>query len=75
MITVSIEEAQVKLADLIRQLVRGEQVLITENNRPVAQLTEPASDTSYPIPGRCEGMLTVLVEDDEHLEDWADYLP
>jgi hypothetical protein len=29
----------------------------------------------HPLPGRCRGMLTVLSEDDEHLKDWAEYMP
>jgi hypothetical protein len=35
----------------------------------------PATDTPRPEPGRCRGMLAIVADDDEHLEDWAEYLP
>ena len=36
--TISIQEAQAKLLELIHQLSSGDEVLITENNQPVARL-------------------------------------
>jgi antitoxin (DNA-binding transcriptional repressor) of toxin-antitoxin stability system len=41
--TVSIQAAQAKLSDLIHQLAPGDELVITENNEPVAKLarTEP----------------------------------
>ncbi len=38
MTTISIQDAQAKLAELIHQLSPGEELLITENNQPVARL-------------------------------------
>ena len=38
MATVTIQEAQAKLADLIHKLTPGDEVVITENNQPVAKL-------------------------------------
>jgi prevent-host-death family protein len=74
MSSVTLEEAQAILPELIDRVARGEEVLITRNNRPVAQLTGLGSATPRPIPGRCKGMLTILAEDDEHLKDCAEYL-
>lgn len=45
MATVTIQEAQAKLAELIHQLSPGEEVLITENNQPVARLSIAARAT------------------------------
>jgi hypothetical protein len=28
-----------------------------------------------PMPGRAKGMLTILTEDDEHLDDFKEYMP
>lgn len=75
MITVSVEEAQAKLSELIRKLAMGEEVIITKNNQPIAQLTGLISEKPQPNPGRCKGMLTILAEDNDHLKDWADYMP
>ena len=36
--TVTIEEAQVKLKELIQQLAPREEVIITDNQQPVAKL-------------------------------------
>ncbi len=72
---VTIEEAQAHLPELIEKLTLGEEVVITKNHQPVAQLTSLPSDQPRPVPGRCQGMLTILSEDDEHLKDWAEYLP
>jgi antitoxin (DNA-binding transcriptional repressor) of toxin-antitoxin stability system len=43
MSNVTIQEAQAKLSDLIHGLTPGDEVVITENNQPVAKLarTEP----------------------------------
>ena len=76
MTTIPLREAQSTLAELIRRLAPGEEVILTEGDRPVARLMPlPASEAPRPVPGRCRGMLTILREDDDHLEDWAEYLP
>ena len=71
---VTIEEAQAKLPDLIHNLTPGEEVVITENNEPVAKLVG-SPQKPRPLPGRCKGMLTIIAEDDEHLEDFKEYMP
>ena len=73
--TVSIDEAQTKLAELIRQLTPGEEIIITENRQPVAKLVSQARPLQRRQPGRCKGMITILVEDDEHLEGFKEYMP
>jgi antitoxin (DNA-binding transcriptional repressor) of toxin-antitoxin stability system len=55
--------------------VPGEEVVITENNQPVAKLVVSPAEKPRPVPGLCRGMLTILAEDDEHLEDFKEYMP
>lgn len=75
-LTVSVEEAQGKLRELISQLVPGDELIITENDRPIATLsTTPASERKRRIPGLGKGMITIISDDDEHLEDFAEYMP
>jgi antitoxin (DNA-binding transcriptional repressor) of toxin-antitoxin stability system len=50
-------------------------VVITRNEQPVAELIRLPAEKPHPVPGRCKGMLTILSEDDEHLKDWAEYMP
>lgn len=68
--TVALAEAQARLPELIRQLSPDEQLVITENNQPVAQLSALSTERPQPVLGRCQGMLTIISEDDEHLRDW-----
>ena len=57
MLTVTIEEAQVKLLDLIHTLQSNEEVIITENNQPVARLT-PIAECVPRVPGIAQGQVT-----------------
>jgi antitoxin (DNA-binding transcriptional repressor) of toxin-antitoxin stability system len=75
MATVTIQEAHARLPDLIHKLMPGDEVVITENYQPVAKLVAPPEQKPRPVPGRCKGMLTILAEDDEHLEDFKEYMP
>lgn len=75
MAIVTIQEAQAGLLDLIHKLSPGDEVVITENDQPVAKLVASPTDRLRPIPGRCKGMLTILAEDDEHLEGFEEYMP
>jgi prevent-host-death family protein len=75
MATVTIQEAHAKLSDLIHKLTPGEEVVITENNLPVAKLVASSTEKPRPVPGRCKGMLTIVADDDEHLQDFKEYMP
>jgi prevent-host-death family protein len=75
MASVTIEEAKNKLAELIDQTPPGEAVVITRSDQPVAELIRLPAEKAHPVPGRGKGMLTIVAEDDEHLKDWADYMP
>ena len=73
--TVTIEEAQARLQELIEHLSPDEPLVITKGNQAVAQLMRPGSLAQTPEFGCCRGMLTINAEDDEHLQDFADYMP
>lgn len=57
MSTVTIEEAQTKLLDLIHTLQPDEEVIITENNQPVARLLS-VEERSPRLPGLARGKVT-----------------
>lgn len=73
--TISLEEAQSNLPEIIDRLTLGAEIVITRNNQPVAALHLPAGAVSQPRFGSCRGALTILTEDDEHLQDFKDYMP
>ena len=75
MATVTIQEAQADLPGLIHKLLPGDELVITENNQPVAKLVASPADKPRPMPGRGKGMLTIVTEDDEHLEHFKEYMP
>ena len=76
---ISVEEAQTKLKELIHQLAPGEEVIITENEQPVAKLVseQPKPQLKQrPGPGLGKGMITFIAPDfDAHLEDMKEYMP
>jgi antitoxin (DNA-binding transcriptional repressor) of toxin-antitoxin stability system len=76
MSTVTIEEAQAKLPEIIDKLIPGEELIITRNNQPIAKLIGHPSPARKPRqPGSAKGKLIILSEDDEHLEDFKEYMP
>lgn len=65
MSTLTIEDAQARLAEIIGTLNPGQEIVITQNDQPVAQLSSVPSRSPRPVPGRGKGMLTIHAEDDE----------
>lgn len=75
-LTVSVEEAQGKLKQLISQLGPGDELIITEDDRPIATLSaKTAEQRKRRVPGLGKGMITILSDDDEHLKDFSEYMP
>jgi antitoxin (DNA-binding transcriptional repressor) of toxin-antitoxin stability system len=76
MTAVTIQEAQARLVDLIHTLTLGDELVITENNQPVAKLVGQAVPARQPRkPGSAKGTLVIHAEDEEHLEDFKEYMP
>jgi prevent-host-death family protein len=73
--TITVEEAQAKLKELIHELAPGEEVIITENQQPVAKLVSEATKQRQPRKaGNCIGMIQIVADDDEHLKDFQEYM-
>ncbi|HZS09825.1 MAG TPA: hypothetical protein VFD58_33675 [Blastocatellia bacterium] len=74
--TITIEEAQAHLPELIAGLVPGQEVLIVQNEQPVAKLIGQHLPARHPRrPGSAQGRLVIHAEDDEHLADFREYMP
>ena len=72
--TITIEEAQATLLELIDRLAPGEEVIITRNQQPVAKLIGQQRPVRKPRrPGSAKGKLVILTEEDAHLEDFKEY--
>ena len=76
MTTITIEDAQAKLPELIGGLARGEELVITQGDRVVARLVgERSAGWERPGPGLAKGIFSIVADDDEHLKDFAEYMP
>jgi antitoxin (DNA-binding transcriptional repressor) of toxin-antitoxin stability system len=73
--TISIENASCRLAELIHGRGPTDEIVLTENETPVARILPSNSSMMARIPGRLKGKLTIISNDDEHLADFKDYLP
>jgi len=74
MTTVTIEEAQQKLVEIIEHLAAGDRIIITRGTTPIARLErESGASPKQRQPGSARGRLTVLAEDKEHLRDFEGY--
>jgi len=72
---VTMEEAQAQLPELVAHLGSGEEVIITQNQKPVAKLVREETPIRKPRKaGSAKGKLVILQDDDEHLKDFEEYM-
>jgi antitoxin (DNA-binding transcriptional repressor) of toxin-antitoxin stability system len=76
MSTVTLEDAQAHLAELIAQLGPGEEVIITRDDKPVARLVGQPPPAAGPRPsGTLKGTVLYMAPDfDAPLEDFKEYM-
>ena len=77
MTTISIQDAQAQLTDLIHHLAPGDEVVITENNQPVARLVPTvAPQVRKPRQaGTLRGTIVHMAPDfDAPLDDLKEYM-
>lgn len=75
--TVTIEEAKNTLSELIHHLNPGEEVVITENDQPVARLVPaapPCEPRKVPRLGTLRGTVVSMEQFDDPLEDFKEYM-
>jgi prevent-host-death family protein len=74
MTTISLSDAQANLADLIHRLHPGEEVVITENEQPIARIVPTTVPTERKL-GTLKGTVLYMAPDfDEPLEDFKEYM-
>jgi antitoxin (DNA-binding transcriptional repressor) of toxin-antitoxin stability system len=73
--TISIQEAQSNLSELIHKLLPGEEVVITEGDLPVARLVPAAAPPSSRKLGTMKGTVRYMAPDfDAPLDDFKEYM-
>ncbi len=76
MTTISIQEAQAHLRELIAGMQPGEELLITQQDQPVARLVAESAKQRRPRkPGSAIGRLEIVEDDEAHLDDFSEYMP
>ena len=73
-LTISIEQASAQLGGLVRALGPNDEIVLTDNDKPVARIV-PSDAFPKRVPGAWKGMLEIVKEDDEHLDDFREYMP
>lgn len=77
MVTVTLEEAQEKLPQLIENAIPGEEIIVMRNNITIARI-QPISETDHKKPrqpGSAKDKLIYMADDFEApIEDFADYM-
>ena len=72
--TLSIDQVQARLPELIEQLRPGADMVITRGELPVARLVPAAAPKGVPVYGRGKGRMMLDADDDRHLADFAEYM-
>ncbi|MCY2966684.1 MAG: type II toxin-antitoxin system prevent-host-death family antitoxin [Planctomycetota bacterium] len=72
--TVTIEEAQAQLPELLEKLQPGEEITITDHGQPLAQVKK-AERTSWPCKaGSARGKIYLAPDFDAPLEEFQEYM-
>jgi prevent-host-death family protein len=71
---INVEEASKHLPDLIEAALRGEEIVIAKDDRPVVKLTPVSPAKRRRQPGSAKGLVTISEDFDEPLEDFKDYM-
>ena len=72
---VKLDEAKVRLPDLIEAAIRGEDVFILKDDHPVVQLVPLEPPKRHPQFGSAKGLVIMAENFDAPLEDFSEYIP
>jgi prevent-host-death family protein len=75
---VSLENAERTLSKLVLDVQKGEEILITQNEKPIAKLISIVVSDVYPLkkikPGSAKGLIKIADDFDEPLDDFKEYM-
>jgi len=74
--TVSIQEASAQLAELVRALEPGDQIVLTDGAQRVGRIVPEPAQHTHRQAGVCKGMLEIVDDgEDAILDHFRDYVP
>ena len=75
MTRVTVEEARLRLNELIERVGQGEDVVLIEKERPVARLTPMQGEKRTPQRGSAKGLILSMADDfDAPLDEFKAYM-
>lgn len=71
-----LDQVSSQLPALISKLAPGEEIVVVDGEKQVAKVTSltPPEETPKRRLGTAKGVLTIVSEDDDHLQDFAEYM-
>ena len=75
MYTVTLKEAKGRLAELIDEVAKGKEVMITREDGATFKIVPAAPLAPYPKFGSAKGLVKIAEDFDEPLEDFQAYAP
>jgi antitoxin (DNA-binding transcriptional repressor) of toxin-antitoxin stability system len=77
--TIPIEKTSAQLTGLVRALRPGDEIVLTDNNQPIARIVPsngPTTTTPKRVAGECQGMLEIIDDsNDVILDHFKEYMP
>ncbi|QQS49590.1 MAG: type II toxin-antitoxin system prevent-host-death family antitoxin [Acidobacteriota bacterium] len=67
---IELNEAKLHLAELINEAIKGQEIIITENNQPLLKLVRIAYPKTNRTLGSAEGQVWIAPDFNESYEDW-----
>jgi antitoxin (DNA-binding transcriptional repressor) of toxin-antitoxin stability system len=71
---VALKDAELCLAELINEVARGEEIMITRDDGKVFKLILVIPTKTYPKFGSAKGLIAMSDDFDEPLEDFKEYM-
>lgn len=72
---ITVEHAAAKLSEIVRSLAPNDEVVLTQDDHPVAKIVPHHGPRSPRHPGNCKGLLVIHANDERHLDDFKEYMP
>ena len=71
---IDLNEARQQLPELLDAAIRGEEIIITEDGRPLVKMLNATASKPRPQFGSARGLITIPDDFDEPLEDFKEYM-
>jgi antitoxin (DNA-binding transcriptional repressor) of toxin-antitoxin stability system len=74
MYKIDINQAQTQLESLLQSALRGDEIIITQNDQPVLKLVRLTPPSKRRQSGSAKGLIWISDDFDQPLQDFSDYI-